>query len=123
MIHKGLECRGCIGEAKRHDNELVVAIMGAECGFWNILFIHTNLMITGAEIQLGEESGSMKLVKELINNRDGETVLNSGSVELAVVHTKAPRALFLAYKENQRGIRAATIANEAGGQHVLHLLI
>jgi hypothetical protein len=37
-------------------------------------------MVTGPEIELGEESGAMEFIQELVDDRDGESVLDGDGV-------------------------------------------
>lgn len=59
IVHQCLECRRGIGEAKRHHQELEVAMMSPECRLRDIVRMHPHLMIAGAEVELGEEARSM----------------------------------------------------------------
>jgi hypothetical protein len=44
-IHQPLECGRCICKAKRHDQKFIMAFMSSECCFWDIFFLHSDLMI------------------------------------------------------------------------------
>ncbi len=37
VVHCTLESGRCVGESEWHDFELIVAIAGSECCFWNVL--------------------------------------------------------------------------------------
>jgi hypothetical protein len=37
VVHCTLESGWCVGESEGHDFELIVAIAGSECCFWNVL--------------------------------------------------------------------------------------
>lgn len=45
LVHESLECGGSIRKSKRHDEEFVMSLMGAEGGFVHILIRHSSLMI------------------------------------------------------------------------------
>lgn len=100
VVHEALEGGGGVGEAKRHDGELIVAIAGAEGGLGDVFGGHTNLVVAVAEVNLGEDGGPMEAVKELVNPWEGVTVLDGDGVEGAVVHTKAEGAILLLDKED-----------------------
>lgn len=46
----------CVGEAKRHHQELVMVLMHAEGGHLGVWLVHANMMIPIAEIKLNEET-------------------------------------------------------------------
>src|SRR3954453_18407205 len=87
LLDQGLECGGGVSEAKGHDLVLVMAISGTECSFLDIIFVDSNLMIPRAQVNLGEHLGMVKLVHEVLNERDGEPILDGDLVQGAVVHT------------------------------------
>jgi len=45
-IHQIHEISQCIGEAERHNSELIKTISSRESHFWNIFFPELDLMIT-----------------------------------------------------------------------------
>jgi hypothetical protein len=69
IVHQCLKCGWGIVEPKRHDEELVEAIVSPKCRLLNISGVHANLVVAGAEVQLGEESGAVKLVEELVHHQ------------------------------------------------------
>jgi hypothetical protein len=90
IIHQGLECRRGVAEAERHHKELVQAIMCTERRLVDVLRAHAHLVITRAQVQLGEELSAMELVEELLDHRDREGVLDRQRVERAVVDAESP---------------------------------
>ena len=42
--------------------------MRAKRGLGDILRLHANLVVAGAEVELGEEAGAMELIEELIDH-------------------------------------------------------
>lgn len=58
-------------------------------------------MVPELEIQLGENSGSVKFIQDLIDKWDRELVLNSKCFELVVVHAKPLRTIFLFNQEHE----------------------
>ncbi|MFS7936274.1 hypothetical protein Hanom_Chr05g00413671 [Helianthus anomalus] len=49
-IHEVHEYNGCVGQAKRHNYELVVSIASTKSGFGYVLFEDSKLMITRTKI-------------------------------------------------------------------------
>jgi hypothetical protein len=59
VVHQGLErCRG-VGEPKRHDQELVLAVVSVERCLIDVVRELAHLVVAGTQVQLGEESGTM----------------------------------------------------------------
>ena len=58
IIHEGLKCRWCIGEAEWHYQKLEVTSVGAERCLLNIIRVHAYLVISTTEVQLCEEAGT-----------------------------------------------------------------
>jgi hypothetical protein len=50
-------------------------------------------MVAGPEIELGEEPGAMEFILELVDDRDGESVLDGDGVQRAVVDAESSRAI------------------------------
>ena len=66
-INVGLEgCRG-IYKAKGHDKIFKMAISGMKCRLLFISFTYLNAIIYILKVNFGEDNGTIKLVKELIN--------------------------------------------------------
>jgi hypothetical protein len=61
----------------------------------DVLPLHTDLMVAGSEIELGEEPGAMEFIQELVDDRDGEGVLDGDGVQRAVVDAEPPRVVCL----------------------------
>lgn len=58
------------------------------------------LIITRSEVNLGKETGSLKLGKKVINCRDRILILDDDLVQLAVIYAHSERSIFLTHKEN-----------------------
>ena len=56
---------------------------------------HPNLVVAGTEVQLGEELRTMQLIKEFVDDGDGEGILDGEGVQGAVVHAKPPSPILL----------------------------
>jgi hypothetical protein len=113
VIHQCMErCRSVV-EAKGHHQELEVAVVGAESRYRDIVRMHPHLMITGAEVELGEELRPV----QLIHDWNRELVLGCLGVESAVVDAETPGAIGLAHEEYRRGERRSRDPNDALSEH------
>ena len=90
FIHQCLECGRSIIEAKGHDKKLKVAIICAKSHFRDIILMNLNLVIPRMEIQLGEKMSTMKLIKNLINNRNMKLILDCDVIKCLKVNVEAP---------------------------------
>jgi hypothetical protein len=59
----------------------------------DVLPLHTDLMLAGPEIELGEEPGAMEFIQELVDDWDGESVLDGDGVQRAIVDAELSRAI------------------------------
>jgi hypothetical protein len=53
-VHEALECLGSIFKAKGHEVEFKETKRSDYCGFWNVVFMHGDLIITLFQIKFGE---------------------------------------------------------------------
>jgi hypothetical protein len=83
----------------------------------DVLPLHTDLMVAGSEVELGEEPGAMEFIQELIDNRDGESVLDGDGVQRAVVDAEPPRAVRLLDEKDRGRERRAAAPNNPLVQH------
>jgi len=102
VVHQGLEGRRGVGEAERHHQTLVVAMMSAEGRLGDVVWVHPHLMILRAQVELGEETRPMELIEELVYHQDQEFVLGHLGVEGAVVDAETPGLVRLANEEHRR---------------------
>jgi hypothetical protein len=56
VVHQRLESSRCVCQAKRHDEELEEGLMCSECDLRYIGGVQKNLMITGPQVDPGEET-------------------------------------------------------------------
>jgi hypothetical protein len=61
--------------------------------------VHQHLVITAAEVELGEEACPLEL-QQLVADQDGELVLYCPGVEGAVVDIELPGLVFLADEQH-----------------------
>ena len=90
FIHQCLECGRRICEAKGNDKKFVVAIKCAESCFRDIILMNLNLVITRTNIQLGEKMSTMKLIKQLINNKNWKLIFDCDVIKSSKVNVEAP---------------------------------
>ena len=67
--------------------------------FWNVTIFDSELMITRFEVYLLEISSTLKLVKHVINPRDGILILDCERVQLSIVNAHSERIIFLPYEQ------------------------
>jgi hypothetical protein len=56
VVHQSLEGRRGVGEAKRHHQELEVAMMSPKRRLGDIIRVHPHLVVARTEVELGEEA-------------------------------------------------------------------
>ncbi len=74
IVHEVLECRGSIGESKRHDTPFEGAVMGLEGCFPFVTFGYAYKMISMSKIKFGIDASRACRVKEVRNEWKGVTV-------------------------------------------------
>src|ERR1051325_3211966 len=65
-----------ISHTKRHYRILIVTIPYSKSSLLNILSFHTNLMITGPQINLTENTSTNQLIHQIVDPRKWILVLN-----------------------------------------------
>jgi hypothetical protein len=56
VIHEHLECHRCVGEAEGHHQEHEVVVVCPEDRLLIVRWLHANLVIPAAQVELGEEA-------------------------------------------------------------------
>jgi hypothetical protein len=79
-------CR-CIHQPKRHDKILIKPVSRRESRLGDIFITDFNLMIAGAEINLGEHLGFCQLIKQDVDAWEGVLVLDSDCIQRLVIQT------------------------------------
>lgn len=74
-----------IAEPKRHDHELIEAVIRKECHIGDVFSVHPDLVVAGAKVQFGEEAAAMELVEQLVDHWDRVRALYRDRVEYAIV--------------------------------------
>jgi hypothetical protein len=123
VVHQRLERGRRVAETERHDEELIEPIMGPERRLVDVGGQHAYLVISGAQVELGEEAGAMQLVQQLVDHGDREGVLDGEGVQGPVVDAETPAAIRLP-DEQHRGREGGVAApNNALLQHGRALLL
>ena len=91
IIHESLERRRSVAQPERHDQKLVEAFVGAERRLVYVLRPHAHLVVPRTQVQLGEETGAMEFVQQLVDHRDRKGVLHRERVQCAVVNAEDDR--------------------------------
>ena len=86
VLDQSLKCGWSIGESEWHDLVLIMTISSAESGFFDIILVDSDLMVTPAKIDFGEDGCALKSVEEVVDERDGESILFCDLVECPVVN-------------------------------------
>ena len=71
LVHEALEGGWGIGETKRDDGELVVAVTGTKGGLGDVGLGHADLVVALAEVDLGEDGGPMQPVEHVVDTGEG----------------------------------------------------
>jgi hypothetical protein len=85
-VHEVHEVSWGICETEGHDQKLIETITSGEGGFGNVTKSNFDLMITGMEIDFGEDFGSSQLIKKNINSGKRIFVLNGYCIDRSVVN-------------------------------------
>ena len=48
VIHETLKGCWCVCQPEQHDHKLIVAVLSAECGFWDVFRLDSDLMVPGS---------------------------------------------------------------------------
>ena len=78
VVHESLEGGWRVAESERHDQKFEEGVMRPECCLVDVGRPHADLVVSGSEVELGEEAGAMELVQQLVDDRDGERYCGQG---------------------------------------------
>jgi hypothetical protein len=79
-----------------------------------IVGVHPHLVVVGAQVQFGEESGTMQFVEQLFDNQYREFILHRVIVEHPIIDAKAPGAIVLLDEEDGCRERQRTWPDDVG---------
>ncbi|GBG86958.1 hypothetical protein CBR_g44411 [Chara braunii] len=117
---------GCIGEAKRHHCELVVAEARPKGSLRLILCSDANLMVTAAKINLRKEAVTCQTVEQLVDTRHGVAILKRVAVnwvKAEIIDAEMKSFIRFASKEDGCTPRGVAGFNETPSQELLKLTL
>jgi hypothetical protein len=85
VVHEGLECGWQITEAEVHHRWLEQSTSCFEHGFVFVSFSDAYVVVSLADIELGEYDGSAKVANEISDEWEGVLITNRPTIDLAVV--------------------------------------
>jgi len=94
MVHEGLERSGGIGEPHGHNQEFESAISGAKGCLPLVASGNVHMVVASAQVELGVDLGTAKLVKEVGNKWDRVPILPCEFVEVPEVDTEPQGTIF-----------------------------
>ena len=110
VVHESLKCGRRVGKSKEHHRWFEEALVRDEGGLPLVAIFDANIVVSPANIKLGEQFGVFELVDEVGDEGEWVGVLGGMFVQVAVILTRAEAAIFLLDKEEQGclgGIRGA----------------
>ncbi|KAK4737524.1 hypothetical protein R3W88_001221 [Solanum pinnatisectum] len=97
-VHQVHESCRIISQAKRHNKKLVMTITSPKCFLRDVTFSYSQLKIARSEVYLRKASGTLKLIKYIINPLKRILIIYNDHVPLAVINTHPKRTIFLSHK-------------------------
>ena len=85
IVHEGRKGSRCVGEAERHDGELVGTVAGYAGGLRHVSLLDPHLEVPALQVELGEDPGATKTVKEIIDTGNGTIIANGDAVQAAII--------------------------------------
>ena len=80
IVHDPLETTGCVGQAHREHQPLILSISGHKRGLLNAILVRTNLPVARPEIQAAKHTTTSKTTDQIIGPRDWKFVANCSLV-------------------------------------------
>jgi len=102
VVHHSLEGGRTVGHSEEHHKRFKKAAVGAEGHFPFISRLNMYIIETPSDIKFCKVSGFMKLGDEFGDKREGVPVLDSYSIQWAIVLDQLERIIFL-FNEEHRG--------------------
>ena len=100
VVHHSLEGGGTVGHSEEHHKRLEETVVGAEGCFLFISGLDTYIIETPPDVKLCEVFGSTELGDELGDEEEGVLVLDSYSVQHAIVLDQPERIILLFNEEH-----------------------
>jgi hypothetical protein len=64
--------------------------VSTKSSFVGIIVMHTDLVISGAQIQLRKPTSAVEFIEQFINSGDRKPILYGDGIQRAVIDTKSP---------------------------------
>src|SRR5712664_761404 len=100
VVHHGLESGRTIGEAEEHNQGLKEPSVCAESGLPLVTFLDADIVVSPANIQLGEVACTPETIYEVGNERKRVDILNHLGVQCPVVLNQTEGPVLLLDKED-----------------------
>ena len=123
FIHEAHKCAWSIGETEWHDEPFIQSLAYLEGRLPLVTFPNTNLMITVAEVQLGEDHGSGELIQKIVDAGNRKTIAHRDTVDGPTVDPKTPGAVLLQREESGNSAWALALADETTAQKIFNLFL
>ena len=86
IVHEVRKGSMCVGEAERHDGELIGAVAGYAGGLRLVSLLDSHLEVPAIQVELGEDPSATKTVKEIIDTGNGAIITNCDAVQAAIIY-------------------------------------
>ena len=101
-IHEVHEISRSIGQPERHHGVFKQSVSSDEGCLQDVCLSHLQLVITGAKVNLGEDTGSTELIKKILNLGQGVLILDGYVIQRTVVHTQTGGTVSLIHEDHWR---------------------
>ena len=119
VLHKMLECRGCVTQSERHPSELIeTQVANHECGILLRLWGHTDLPKSTFEVHSGEMCSSDHTLQHFLYPGERIGILLCPHVESSEVNAEWKGPILLLYQHHSVTPGRLTRSNSASLQHI-----
>jgi hypothetical protein len=115
-----MEGGGDITQAKGHDQKLIVTLVSSKGSLGYVNFLHTYMVVARTQIKFSEVLSTTQLFQEIINDKNGELVLDGELIEGMKVGTHALSTFFLKYHDHRGRIRVGIGVDNTCLEQFLH---
>ncbi|KAL4561749.1 hypothetical protein LXL04_033923 [Taraxacum kok-saghyz] len=122
-IHEIHGSSRCVGETERHHHKLIVSIACAKRRLLHVALSHPHLVVTGSQIDLREPSGSLKLIKQVVDPWKRITILYGEFVQLPIINAHPLGAILLFHEQDRGSPKRTTRSDELLFEEFLQLSI
>ena len=100
IVHQRHKSRRSVSQAKRENSKLKMSKTRAKSCLVNISRSDADLVVSGTEINFGKDLGTLELVHEVIDTREGIPVLDGVLVECTVIDAEMESSFLLVDEKN-----------------------